>query len=505
MTTQPSQLRASTSNDSDRTTNEQLQKGFDWGPQDWEEAGRQALELASALSTGWERRPPAPGASAEEIRNRFREPLPSRGAPFGEIIERLEAASELSTYIGHPRWLAYITSSPSPVGVLADLVTSALNPNLGLWRGGPAATAIELQSIDWLKEMLGYPSEAEGVYSSGGQFANVLALTVMRDRMAGWDVRAGGAAGGPPLRIYVSEELHYCHQQAAELLGLGRNAVQLVPTDDLYRMRVDTLAELIPDDRAAGYRPIGVVATAGTVGTGAVDPIAELRDLTRREDLWLHVDGAYGAFASLAANAPPELAGMAEADSIACDPHKWLYAPIDAGVTLVREPGHLERSFAFHATYLHHDRVSDARADLAELGPENSRRARGLKVWASLLAYGTEEYRSMIEYNIRVAAYLERMVEDTDGLVLAAPRGLSIVCWRVEPPGIEGNALEALQHRVIEELERRGIAMVSNARLKDGRTAIRACIVNFRTTEEDVATVAEMSAEIAKRLSLGPA
>jgi len=180
------------------------------------------------------------------------------------------------------------------VGVLADLVVSAVNPNLGLWRGGPAGTAIELQSIDWLKELLGYPPEAEGVYSSGGQFANVLALAVMRDRMAGWDVRTAGTNAGPHLRLYVSEELHYCHQQAAELLGMGREALRLVPTDEACRMRLNALQEMIAADRATGDKPISVIASAGTIGTGAVDPIPALRELTRAEGLWLHLDGAYG-------------------------------------------------------------------------------------------------------------------------------------------------------------------------------------------------------------------
>jgi aromatic-L-amino-acid/L-tryptophan decarboxylase len=475
-------------------------RAFDWSAEEWEKAGRRALDLAIKVSTRWGGRAPAPAASPEDVRRRFREPLPLAGVPFEEVMERLEAAAELSTYIGHPRWLAYITSSPAPVGVLADLVTSAVNPNLGLWRGGPAGTAIELQSIDWLKELLGYPPQAEGVYSSGGQFANVLALAVMRDRMAGWDVRTAGTHEGPRLRLYVSEELHYCHQQAAEMLGLGREAVRLIPTDERYRMRLDAVREAITTDRVAGHKPIGVIATAGTVGTGAVDPIPELRKLTRAEGLWLHVDGAYGAFAVIAPSAPPELRAIAEADSIACDPHKWLYAPIDAGITLVREPGLLERSFAFHAAYLHHDRDADARVDLAELGPENSRRARALKVWACLLAYGVDGYRQMIEQNIRIAAHLERIVGETDDLVLAAPRGLSIVCWRVEPPGIHGDALEALQHRVIEELQRSGIAMVSNALLKGGGAAIRACVVNFRTSEEDIEAVAAATGEIGRKL-----
>lgn len=476
-------------------------RGFDWGPEEWQKAGRWALDLAATVSTRWEGRRPAPTASPEEVRRRFREPLPRAGIPFDEIAERLRTAAELSTYIGHPRWFAYITSSPAPIGVLVDFLTSAVNPNIGLWRGGPSATAIELQSIDWLKELIGYPPQAEGVYSSGGQFANIVALAVMRDRMAGWDIRTAGTGAGPRLRLYASEELHYCHQQAAELLGLGRDAVRLVPTDDAYRMRLDAVKELIAADRAAGDRPIGVVATAGTVGTGAVDPIPDLRALTRAERLWLHVDGAYGAFAAMAPSAPPELAAIVDADSIACDPHKWLYAPVDAGVTLVREPGSLERSFAFHAAYLHHEREADARVDLVEFGPENSRRARGLKVWAALLAYGADGYRDMIERNIRIATHLQQVVEETEDLVLSAPRGLSIVCWRVEPPKVRGERLEALQHRVIDELERRGIAMVSSARLKGGRTAIRACVVNFRTTEEDVEAVAAASAQIGRDLA----
>ncbi len=474
---------------------------FDWTAEDWRKWGERMLALATDVSVGWEGRRPSPEAAPDEIRARFRDPLPREPVPMEAIAERLETFAADSTYIGHPRWFAYITSSPTPVGVIGDLVTSAINPNIGLWRGGPGGTAVEAQSIDWLKEMLGYPSEAEGVYSSGGQYANIIAHVLMRDRMAGWDVRAEGTRGGPPLRVYVSEELHYVHQQATEMLGMGRDGARLVPTDDAYRMRTDALAEMVAADRANGDRPIGIVATAGTVGTGAVDPIPELLELARAEGLWLHVDGAYGAFAVVAPSAPPELRALAEADSIACDPHKWLYAPIDAGVTLVREPGRLGESFAFHAGYLHTGTEEPGRIDFAKLGPENSRRARGVKVWMALQAHGLEGYSAMIDWNIRLAAYMESLVEETQDLVLAAPRGLSIVCWRVEPPGVVADRLNALQVAVLEELERRGIAIVSQAELKGGRTALRACIVNFRTRAEDVEEVVAASAEIGRSLA----
>lgn len=479
---------------------------FDWDPETWEKSAKQAVELAVDVSTGWERRRPGPEESPDRILERFREPLPRSATSFEAITHRLEELASLSTFIGHPRWFAYIAGSPNPVGVVGDWITSAINPNIGLWRGGPAATAVEVQSIEWLKEFLGYPPTAEGAYTSGGQFANIVAHTVIRDHAAGWDVRGRGmnpGEGAANLRVYASEEIHYCHQQAAELLGMGSEAVRLVPVDERYRMRVDALARMIGEDRKRGHRPIAIVATAGTVGTGAVDPIPELLRVARSEQIWLHVDGAYGAFAVVAPSAPEALGALADADSIACDPHKWLYAPVDAGVVLVREPGLLANSFAFHASYLHARADTDGRVDLLELGPENSRRARGIKVWMALQAYGLDGYRDMIERNIRLAAYMEELVQTTDGLVLAAPRELSIVCWRVEPGGLPGDRLDELQVQVIEELERRGVAIVSNARLRDGRTALRACIVNFRTGPGDVEAVVRASAEIGSELAGG--
>ncbi len=476
---------------------------FDWDPQTWERATKRAVELAVEVSTGWERRRPGPEAGPDEILVRFREPLPRGASSFDAIADRLADLASLSTFIGHPRWFAYIGGAPNPVGVVADFVTGAINPNIGVWRGGPAATAVEVQSIEWLKELLGYPPEAEGVYTSGGQFANIVAHAVIRNHAAGWDVRRHGMRAdgtAPNLRVYASAESHYCHQQAANLLGMGTEAVRLVPVDEAYRMRLDALARMIAEDREQGHRPIVIVATAGTVGTGAVDPIPELLRVAHAERIWLHIDGAYGAFAVMAPSAPASLRAIADADSIACDPHKWLYAPVDAGVVLVRRPKLLAGTFSFHAPYLHAGGETDARVDLVELGPENSRRARGIKVWAALLAYGLNGYRDMIERNILLAAYMERLVDAAPDLVLAAPRELSIVCWRVEPARLPADQLDALQVEVIEELERRGVAMISTARLRDGRTALRACIVNFRTSPADVEAVVRASAAIGREL-----
>ncbi len=476
---------------------------FDWTPEQWRDAGQRLLDLAIDASTSWSDRPPAatPGATTD---NAYTAPIPNDPATLDALVASLEQLARQSVYNGHPRFLAYITSSPAPIGVLGDLIASALNQNTGLHRIAPAATAIELQTIDWIKQMVDYPSDAEGVFVSGGQMANVVAYTTFREHKTPWDTRRyglrGPAGAAPQLRVYTSTESHYCHEQAAELLGMGRDAIRSVPVDDAYRMRTDALAAMIAEDRARADLPIAIAATAGTVGTGAIDPLRQLAAIARDESLWLHVDGAYGAFAAIVPDAPAELAALAEADSIACDPHKWLFAPIDAGVTLVRKPGLLQDAFAFHPAYL--ETGATAHVDLMERTPENSRRLRALKVWLSIQAYGLSGYRNMIAQNIALAVHMERCIESTPGLTLAAPRELSIVCWRAEPPNITDPAqLDRLQTSIIAELEARGIAVISNAKLRDGRTAMRACIVNFRTTSEDVEAVIAATAEIAHELA----
>lgn len=478
---------------------------FDWTEEKWRDVGGQLLDLAASASSGWHDRRPSP-LDTSGVLGRFRGTMPQGQTETGDLINRIaEDLVPAAAFNGHPRWFAYITASPTPISVLGDVIASALNQNTALWRLAPAATAIELQTLNWIKEMLGFPATSEGIFVSGGQMANIVAQSVLRDYKTPWDTRRYGARGpdgkAPQLRLYASNQAHYCHQQAAELLGLGRDAVRDVPLDENYGMRVDALTNMIAEDRARGDLPIAVLATGGTVGTGAVDPLGELRALTRAEDMWLHVDGAYGAFAAIAPSAPEDLRLLAEADSVACDPHKWLYSAIDAGVVLIREPGLLERSFAFHAKYLETD-IAAEEVDLLERSPENTRPFRALKVWLALQHYGRDGYRDMIEYNLQLARYMEQLVESTPGLVPAAPRELSIVCWRAEPEGVtDPERLNELQTQVIGELESRGIGMVSNAALSDGRSAIRACITNFRTRAEDVEAVVRASAEIGEEIA----
>ena len=479
---------------------------FDWTCENWEDIGQRLLKATIACSTEWQSRRPSPVENASAISAKFEGSLHQDPVDIEHLTSQLmNDVFPCSAFNGHPRWFAYITSSPTPMGVLSDMIASALNQNTALWRIAPAATAIELQTIDWIKEMLGYPSDAEGIFVSGGQFANIVAQSVIRDYKATWDVRRHGVAGGANhsvsvLRIYASEEIHYCHQQAAELLGMGRTALQLVPTNSAYQMCPDSLIQMIAEDRARGFLPIAIVATAGTVGTGAIDPLERLLKIAQAENLWFHIDGAYGAFAAIAPSAPKSLKFLSEADSVACDPHKWLFAPIDAGVVLIRQKGLLEKSFSFHAAYLE-SQADSSGVDMLERSPENTRPFRAFKVWLMLQYYGLNSYRDIIERNLRLAAYLEDLVKVTPGLSLAAPRELSIVCWRVEPEGVTDNELlNPLQSEVISEMERRGIAVISNAKLKNGNTALRACIVNFRTAPEDVETIVKASIEIGAEL-----
>lgn len=481
---------------------EEAPVGFDWDSAQWRDATNRMLDAITAASTGWEQRRASP-AEPDAAMTLFNEPLAKSPAPFEQIVERIEGeVLPTSAYNAHPRWLAYIMGSPAPISVLGNFMSAALNQNTGIWRVTPSATAIELQTLRWIAELIGLPANTEGIFVSGGQMANIVAHAVMRDAKAPWDTRRYGMRGedgrAPQLRVYASNELHYCQEQAAEFLGMGRETVRRVPVDDHYHMRIDALGQMIAEDRRRGDLPIAIAGTAGTVGTGAVDPLPELLSVAREEGLWFHVDGAYGAFAAVSERSPAALRALAEADSIACDPHKWLYSAIDAAVTFVREPGLLERSFMFHAPYLE-TRESDDHVELLERTPENSRPQRAFKVWLALQSLGRDGYAAMIDYNIRLAEYMEALVLGTPGLTLAAPRELSIVCWRVEPKGKAPT--DELQTAVISELERRGIGMISNASLQDGRTALRACITNFRTRPDDIDAIVQASAEIGAELA----
>ena len=433
-------------------------------------------------------------------------PLPESGTEAGPLLERTaQLLFDHSLFNAHPRFFGYITSSPAPIGVLGDFVAAALNANVGAWTLSPAATEIESQTVRWIASFIGYPGDCGGLLVSGGNMANIVCFLAARAARADWPVRERGVAGspGPRQRVYASAETHTWIQKAADISGLGTDSIRWIPTDRSQRMDIAALLAAIEADKAAGDLPCLVVGTAGSVSTGAIDPLPEIGAVCREHGAWFHVDGAYGAFAAALPDAPGDLRGLTVADSIAVDPHKWLYAPLEAGCVLVRDPGLLRAAFAYHPPYYH---FNEEATNYVDFGPQNSRGFRALKVWLALRHAGAAGYRAMLSEDIRLSHAMAAAVDAHDELELAT-QSLSITTFRYVPrearskvgdPAAE-NYLNALNRQVLDRLQRGGEAFVSNAVI-DGRYLLRACIVNFHTTARDVETTVGVALRLGREV-----
>ncbi len=479
---------------------------LDWDP----ERARRFTEAAVDLFVEYLERlpdmPVAPPEGEDEVRAAMAIPVPDQPMADEDVLAYLrEVAFRWSMYPGHPRFLAYITGAGTVPGVAADLLASGLNQNLGGWRLSPAGTEIELHLTRWFAQQFGLPSGAGGLFVSGGAMANFVALKVARDRMAGLAVRQQGVAAAGPAALYASAEVHVVTDRAADMLGLGMDAVRKVPVDGGLRMRMDALREAVARDRAAGVRPLAVVATAGTVATGAVDPMVEIADLCAEEGMWMHVDAAYGGPAVLAEDLRPLFTGIERAHSIAFDPHKWMYTPHSGGCVLVRDLFWLVDSFGASATYVYEDKERTKHGlDLGMFGPQYSRGFQALKVWVSLLSHGRLAYGRRISHDARLARYLGDVIEARPDFELACPVGLSITCFRYVPPGLPDGPerdpyLNRLNERLMTEIQLDGRVFYSNAVL-DGRFVLRSCLVNFRTEAGDMDAVVEVTAELGAKL-----
>jgi aromatic-L-amino-acid/L-tryptophan decarboxylase len=406
----------------------------------------------------------------------------------------------------HPRFWGWVNGTGTPLAMLAEMLTAGMNTNVGGF--DQSATLVERQVIAWLAELLGFPKDAGGLLLSGGSMANVVALAAARNARAGFDIRAEGIHGGPPLAVYASNQVHNSVTKAVELLGLGRRALRLTPVGEDWTVDVEALRAQIRADRAADIHPVCVVANAGTVNTGALDDLDALADLCTEEGLWLHVDGAFGALAALSPallQSRPALHGLARADSVAFDLHKWMYLPYEAGCTLVRRPDALGDSFRAPASYLTpiEGGVLKTPMVFAEQGLQLSRGFRALKVWLSWKAHGIDRYIRAIERNVEQAASLGRRIEREPELELLAPVPLNIVCFRYRPEGmVEGDALNGLNQRLLVALQESGVAVPSSTVLHD-RFAIRVAITNHRTALEDLDLLVEEVLRLG-RGSLGP-
>jgi aromatic-L-amino-acid/L-tryptophan decarboxylase len=433
-------------------------------------------------------------------------PLPEQGTDPGPLLERTaQLLFDHSLLNGHPRFFGYITSAPAPIGMLAEVLASAVNPNVGAWTLSPAATEIERETVRWIAELIGYSPECDGLLVSGGNLANVVGFLAARTAKAGWNVREKGLAGGGSrqLRLYASEETHTWIQKAADLSGLGTSSVRFVPAGPDQRMDVTALRRAIDADVAAGDAPFMVVGTAGSVSTGAVDPLADIAAVCREKDLWFHVDGAYGGFAAAVPEGPADLRAFREADSIAIDPHKWLYAPLEAGCALVRDPDALRAAFAYHPPYYH---FNESATNFVDHGPQNSRGFRALKIWLALRQVGAAGYRRMISDDIALSRAMAKAVERNPELQLVTQE-LSITTFRYVPGDLNSRVgeddverhLDELNRSLLDRIQRGGDAFVSNA-VVNGRYVLRACIVNFHTRLADVEAVPDLAVRLGREI-----
>jgi glutamate/tyrosine decarboxylase-like PLP-dependent enzyme len=431
--------------------------------------------------------------------------LPDEGSDAATLLTTTAGQLfEHSLFNGHPRFFGYITSSPAPIGMLGDLLASAINPNVGAWKLSPAASEIEGQTIRWIAEFVGYSTDCGGILVSGGNMANFVCFFAARAARAGWDVRRDGlSASSRQLTVYASAETHTWIQKATDLAGLGTESIRWIPTDDDLRMDVSSLERRIADDVTAGRAPFIVIGTAGSVSTGAIDPLREIGRVCRDRGIWFHVDGAYGGVAAGAQGVPDDLRALNLADSVAVDPHKWLYAPLEAGCALVRDRAALSRAFSYHPAYYHFD---ERGTNYVDYGPQNSRGFRALKVWLALKHVGAAGYRRMIADDMALSRAMADAVRRNPDLELVT-QALSIATFRFVPPDLHplvGESrvetyLNRLNEAVLDAVQRGGEAFVSNA-VVGGRYVLRACIVNFHTTLADVEAIPGIVARLGRTL-----
>jgi aromatic-L-amino-acid decarboxylase len=452
-------------------------------PEAMRRAGYATVDALVARLADPEADPVLRRGQAADLRTRLSGPPPEQPADYAAVLGRVLAdVLPHAARTDHPGYLAFVPSFTTWPAALAELTAAAANLYCGAWLESAGPAQVELEVIDWFRGWLGLPASTAGVLVTGGSAANLTALLVARE-----------AAGGPSPAsvVYVSDQAHSSVARTARAMGLRPDQVRVLPTDDRWRLRPDTVAAAVRADRAAGHVPFALCASAGSTNTGAVDPLADLADVCAVEGLWLHVDAAYGGFAALTAQGRRELSGIERADSVTLDPHKWLYQPMECGCVLIRDGVRLESTFAIHPDYLDGDVTSEAgEVNFADRGLQLSRGFRALKVWMSVQTFGLAAFRACIERNLELATYAEGLVRSYPGLTLMAPATLGIICFRREWPGCDEAEIERRGIALAAELERTGTALVSTTRLA-GRHAVRLCVLNPTTSEEHVRAVIE--------------
>lgn len=436
-----------------------------------------------------------------EVKEFLDQPIPEKGQNPDDVYR--EFKQNIFPYNKgnvHPRFFAWIQGTGTPLGVLADLLASGMNPNVAI--GEHSAMYVDRQVVNWCKELMNFPADASGILVSGGSMANITALTVARNSFRDEKIREKGLkAASAQLVLYCSVETHSCIQKAAEVIGLGTEAVRKIGVNDQYELDTYALKAQIELDIEAGLLPFCIVGTSGTVNTGAIDPLDELLAISKKYGMWFHIDGAYGALAKLDPKYSGRLKAIEEADSLAFDLHKWLYVPYEVGCTLIRDAKKHRESFSITPNYLIQENrgLSGGLDSINNYGFELSRGFKALKIWMSLKEHGREKYAQMIAQNNRQAEYLADLVKDSPELELMAPVSMSITCFRMVKSGYSENQLRDLNREILLRLQEEGIASPSSTIL-NGKYTLRVANVNQRTRMEDmdllVSEVLRIGAEI---------
>jgi len=450
---------------------------------EFRDVGHRVVDLLAEYLDHIEEKRVFPNAEPRTTNQLFTGPLPQDPTSAEAVLNELETKLfPYCTNVGHPGYMGLITPSPNPVGIIADFICSALNQNVGAYSIGPSAVAMERQVVRWLTDLCGYGPKAGGNLTSGGMMANFIGLKVGRDAVTGDRAQHDGIC--ERWAVYASEERHVSVDKAVDCIGLGRNALRPLPTDANFQVRIDALEEAIAQDKNNGIRPLSIVGVFGTTNTGAVDDIRILRRLADRECMWLHVDAAYGGGMLLSHEWPMRDRGLELADSITIDPHKWFYAPLDAGAVLIKDQERLTASFGIKPSYLT-DELDQAneRYQYYVHGFEQSRRFRSLKVWMSFKRYGASQIGEWVDNNVRQAKYLFALVEKHPEFEPASIPPMSAICIRFKGAELDEAESKDLHAEVAHRIEQGGRFWISTTELK-GKAWFRINPVNFRTRQE---------------------
>ncbi len=468
----------------------ELQRTLSLDPDAFRRLGYRAVDAMAARLAALPDAPVAERASRDEMEARLREPLPEHGADPDLVLEAaLQDVLAPGLRVDHTRFFGFVPGPGNPIGTLADALVAGHSVFAGTWLASPGAAMVELVVLDWLRELCGLPYGTEGLFVSGGSMANLTALAVaLQERVGAERSRA---------TVYLSEEAHSSVQRALAITGLAPRHIRTLASDGEQRLVPADVAAAIAADRAAGRLPACVIATAGTTGTGAVDPLEELHGVCDSEGVWLHVDGAYGAGAALSPRAREQLRGLELADSLTLDPHKWLFQPFEAGCLLVRDGAALERTFSVAPDYLRDAAPAGSEVNFADRGIQLTRGFRALKLWMSLKVFGAAAFRDAIDHGLALAEHAEELLRRHPAWEVATPAGLGIVTFFPSVPGASPAELDEICARLPSAALDDGFAFVSTHRVR-GRTALRLCTINPRTTREDVERTIDRLTELAQ-------